>query len=65
MGYNSGKLPLKAKTSSWRSTPGGHGDITQSHVAWKFARGLPYVSSPLYYDGRIYLIKTGGMLYLS
>src|SRR3984957_1589801 len=42
--------------------PGGHGDITQSHVAWKFARGLPYVSSPLYYDGRIYLIKTGGML---
>jgi outer membrane protein assembly factor BamB len=42
--------------------PGGHGDITQSHVAWKFTRGLPYVSSPLFYDGRIYLIKTGGML---
>lgn len=42
--------------------PGGHGDITQSHVLWKFNRGLPYVSSPLYYDGRIYLIKTGGML---
>jgi outer membrane protein assembly factor BamB len=31
-------------------------------VAWKFTRGLPYVSSPLFYDGRIYLIKTGGML---
>jgi outer membrane protein assembly factor BamB len=31
-------------------------------VAWKFTRGLPYVSSPLYYEGRIYLIKTGGML---
>jgi outer membrane protein assembly factor BamB len=42
--------------------PGGRGDITQSHVAWKFTRGLPYVSSPLFYDGRIYLIKTGGML---
>jgi outer membrane protein assembly factor BamB len=42
--------------------PGGHGDITQSHVAWKFTRGLPYVASPLFYDGRIYLIKTGGML---
>jgi outer membrane protein assembly factor BamB len=42
--------------------PGGRGDITQSHVAWKFARGLPYVSSPLFYDGRIYLVKTGGML---
>jgi len=43
-------------------TPGGHGDITQTHVAWKFTRGLPYVPSPLFYDGRIYLIKTGGML---
>jgi outer membrane protein assembly factor BamB len=42
--------------------PGGHGDITQSHVAWKFTRGLPYVASPLFYDGRIYFIKTGGML---
>jgi outer membrane protein assembly factor BamB len=42
-------------------TPGGRGDITQSHVAWKFNRGLPYVPSPLFYDGRIYLIKTGGM----
>jgi outer membrane protein assembly factor BamB len=42
--------------------PGGRGNITQSHVAWKFTRGLPYVSSPLFYDGRIYLIKTGGML---
>jgi outer membrane protein assembly factor BamB len=42
--------------------PGGRGDITQSHVAWKFTRGLPYVASPLFYDGRIYLIKNGGML---
>ena len=42
--------------------PGGQGDITQSHVAWKFTRGLPYTASPLYYDGRIYLIKKGGLL---
>jgi outer membrane protein assembly factor BamB len=42
--------------------PGGRGDITQSHVAWKFTRGLPYVPSPLFYEGRIYFIKTGGML---
>lgn len=42
--------------------PGGHGDISQSHVAWKTTRGLPYVASPLYYDGRIYLIKNGGLL---
>jgi outer membrane protein assembly factor BamB len=42
--------------------PGGRGDISQSHVAWKFSRGLPYVASPLFYEGRIYLVKNGGML---
>lgn len=41
---------------------GGRGDITQTHVAWKATRGLPYVASPLYYQGRVYLIKDGGML---
>jgi outer membrane protein assembly factor BamB len=34
--------------------PGGRGDISETHVAWKFSRGLPYVPSPLFYDGRIY-----------
>jgi outer membrane protein assembly factor BamB len=42
--------------------PGGRGNITQSHVAWKATRGLPYVASPLCYDGRIYFVKNGGML---
>jgi outer membrane protein assembly factor BamB len=41
--------------------PGGRGDITDSHVAWKYTRGLPYVPSPLFYDGRVYLVKDGGM----
>jgi len=42
--------------------PDGRGDITDTHVAWKFARGLPYVPSPLYYDGRVYLVRDGGMM---
>lgn len=42
--------------------PGGRGDITQTHVAWKATRGLPYVASPLLYDGRVYLIRDGGMM---
>jgi outer membrane protein assembly factor BamB len=42
--------------------PGGRGDITQTHVAWEANRGLPYVPSPLFYDGRVYLIKDGGMM---
>ncbi|MBL9134410.1 MAG: PQQ-binding-like beta-propeller repeat protein [Verrucomicrobiales bacterium] len=42
--------------------PGGRGDITTSHIAWKAARGLPYVASPLLYDGRLYCFKSGGMI---
>lgn len=42
--------------------PGGRGNITETHVAWKASRGLPYVASPLLYDGRIYSVRSGGML---
>jgi len=42
--------------------PGGHGDITGTHVAWKVTRGLPYVASPLYHQGRVYTIKNGGLV---
>ncbi|HTL58033.1 MAG TPA: PQQ-binding-like beta-propeller repeat protein [Candidatus Limnocylindrales bacterium] len=42
--------------------PGGRGNISQTHVAWKGTRGLPYVASPLLYDGRLYFVKNGGML---
>ena len=42
--------------------PGGHGNISQTHVQWKATRGLPYVASPLLYEGRLYMVKNGGML---
>lgn len=42
--------------------PGAKGDATATHVAWKYGRGLPYVPSPVHYDGRVYLIKDGGMM---
>ncbi len=41
--------------------PDGRGDVTATHVAWKQTRGLPYVPSPLGYEGRIYLMKNGGL----
>jgi outer membrane protein assembly factor BamB len=41
---------------------GGHGDLSRSHVAWKLKKGLPYVPSPLYYQGRIYLVRDGGLI---
>ena len=42
--------------------PGGRGNISKTHIAWKATRGLPYVASPLMYDGRIYCVKNGGMI---
>ena len=31
-------------------------------LSWKQNRGLPYVPSPLAYQGHVYLIKNGGMI---
>ena len=42
--------------------PGGKGELSASNVAWKQTRGLPYVPSPLYYRGHVYLVKDGGMV---
>ncbi|MCL4785250.1 MAG: PQQ-binding-like beta-propeller repeat protein [Verrucomicrobia bacterium] len=42
--------------------PGGKGDITETHVAWKQTRGLPYVPSPLLYRDKVYLVKDGGLV---
>ena len=42
--------------------PGGRGELTESSVVWKQTRGLPYVPSPLHYDGRVYIVKDGGMV---
>lgn len=42
--------------------PGGTGDISKTHVAWRHRKGLPYVASPLCYDGTLYLMKDGGLL---
>jgi outer membrane protein assembly factor BamB len=39
---------------------GGEGDVTETHVRWRWTRGLPYVSSPLLHRGRIWLARAGG-----
>ncbi len=41
--------------------PDGTGDVTESHVVWEANRGLPYAPSPLWYEGRLYLVKNGGL----
>ena len=42
--------------------PGGRGDVTDTHVLWSNEKGAPYVASPLFHDGRLYLVKNGGLL---
>jgi outer membrane protein assembly factor BamB len=42
--------------------PGGRGALSEQAVVWKQTRGLPYVPSPLHYDGRVYLVRDGGMV---
>ena len=42
--------------------PGGTGDCTETHVAWKFEKFIPFCASPLYYQGRVFTIKDSGIL---
>lgn len=41
--------------------PGGTGDLTDTHVLWTNEKGAPYVASPLYYDGKLFMVKDGGL----
>jgi L-ascorbate 6-phosphate lactonase len=41
---------------------GGRGDVTNSHVLWKYDRSLPDVPGILLYRDVLYLIRNGGIL---
>jgi len=41
--------------------PGGHGDVTETHVVWRNLRGGPHVPSPLYHEGRLYIVNDTGI----
>jgi outer membrane protein assembly factor BamB len=38
---------------------GGRGDVTKSHVLWRYRKALPNTASPLFYQGVIYLVRDG------
>jgi len=56
------RMPVMGKNLLISIRPGGDGNITKSHVEWQWRRGVPYVSSPLLVDGRVYMVKAGGIL---
>ncbi|MBC7856096.1 MAG: PQQ-binding-like beta-propeller repeat protein, partial [Pirellulaceae bacterium] len=41
---------------------GGTGDLTKSHILWKYAKSGTYVPSLLTYQNVVYLIRDGGIL---
>jgi len=43
--------------------PGGRGEVNQTHVAWSEHKGTPGVPSPLYYNGRVYTVQNGGIIF--
>jgi len=41
--------------------PGGRGDLTSEAVLWRVDRGVPRVTTPLAYNGVLYLARNGGI----
>jgi outer membrane protein assembly factor BamB len=42
--------------------PRGRGDLTETALVWKHARGAPYVATPLLDQGRLWMVKDGGIV---
>jgi outer membrane protein assembly factor BamB len=42
--------------------PGGKGDVTETHVAWRNTKQVPFCASPLYSAGLVFTLKDGGYL---
>src|SRR6266446_4927592 len=40
----------------------GKGDVSRTHVAWRYTKGLPYVTGALLYENVLYVISSGGIL---
>jgi outer membrane protein assembly factor BamB len=46
----------------WAVRLGGQGDVTGSHVLWKYKAQVPEVPSPILVDGRLYFVSNKGVL---
>jgi outer membrane protein assembly factor BamB len=43
--------------------PGSRGEVSRANIAWSEKQGVPGVPSPLYYNGRLYTFKNGGIIF--
>lgn len=42
--------------------PGGRGNITSTHVAWRHERAAPYIPSPIVVGDYLFVVKDGGIM---
>jgi outer membrane protein assembly factor BamB len=45
----------------WAIRPDGHGDVTDTHVAWAIRKGMPATASLLLVDDLLYMATDGGV----
>jgi len=43
--------------------PGSTGELAAANIAWSEHKGVPGVPSPLYFNGRLYTVQNGGIVY--
>lgn len=53
---------MAAENSLMAIKTGGHGDVTNTAVKWKFHRSIPQLPSLALYRGVLYMINDGGVL---
>jgi outer membrane protein assembly factor BamB len=42
--------------------PSGRGDVTSTHIAWKYPRGVPLTPSPLVVGDELYMVSDNGIV---
>lgn len=56
------KLHRQAQNSIMSIQLGGRGDITNTHIRWRYRKSLPNCSTPLVYNNAVWMVKDGGVL---
>jgi outer membrane protein assembly factor BamB len=49
------------KAQLWAIRPDGQGDVTESHVVWKYLKQVPLKPSPLFVSGKLYFVSDNGI----
>ncbi|MBX3444817.1 MAG: PQQ-binding-like beta-propeller repeat protein [Planctomyces sp.] len=47
------------KPELWAVRPGGSGDVSESHVEWKFTRQVPAIPTPVMVGERLFMVHDG------